>query len=82
MHVTQLCVSQVLSEEKSAGLSGATVVLLRFGFGVGQFLWTFACYEDGAPVFKVLFNLAKIHLFRFLNFNVVVGVVVEEQHLK
>jgi hypothetical protein len=38
MHVTWLCVSQVLSEEESAGLSGATVVSLSFSFGVGQFL--------------------------------------------
>jgi len=76
MHVTQLWVSQALSEEESISLSGATVVLLRFSFGVGQFLWAFAGYEYGAAVFEVLFDLAKIHLFCFLNLNVVAGVVV------
>jgi hypothetical protein len=76
MHVTQLWVSQALSEEESICLSAAVVVLLRFGFWIGKFLCAFTGYEDGAAVFEVLFNLAKIHLFCFLNLNIVAGVVV------
>ena len=78
MHVTQLCVSQVLSEEVSAGLSGATLVLLRFGFWAGQFLCTFACYKDGAAIFEVCFNLAEIHLIRFLNLDVFASIVIKQ----
>jgi hypothetical protein len=62
MHVTCLGVSQVLSEEKSAGSSGSAVVLLGFGMWQTQFLCAFAGYEDGSAVFEVLFNLAKINL--------------------
>ena len=69
-------------EEKTAGASWPTVVLLGFSFGIREFLAAFAGYEDGAAVFEVLFNLAKIHLHCFLYLNVVAGVIVEEQHLK
>ncbi len=48
--------SQMLAEEETAGASGAAVVLLCFGFGVAEFLFTFACYEDGAAIFEVSFN--------------------------
>ena len=82
MHVTQLWAPQVTLEEESTGLSGAIIVLLRFGFWIQKFLWAFACYEDGATVFEVLFDLAKINLFCFLDLNVFAGVIVEEQHLK
>jgi hypothetical protein len=76
MHVTQLWVSQALSEEKSIGLSGAVIVLLRFGFWIGKFLCAFTGYEYGAAVFEVFFNLAKIYLFCFLDLNIVASVII------
>lgn len=68
----------MLVEEKTHRFSAAAIVLLRLSFWDADFLCFFSCDKDGAAVFEVLFYLAEIDLFSFLDFDVLACTVVKQ----
>ena len=81
MHATHLA-SQFLTEDKTNISSCTHIVNLRFCAMAIDLLSFGACYEYGAAVLQMLFNLAKIYLFSFLYRYILVFVVFKQQNLK